>query len=68
MALILAIGGVADFLGEREIGVLEGAHHRRVNADVESFAAIGIARGIEHPVDRFARRGTPTSVRPITAR
>ena len=53
MALVLAIGGVADFFREREIRVLQRAHHRRVHADVERFQAIGIARRIEHPVERF---------------
>ena len=53
VALVLAIGGVADLLGEREIGVLQRAHERRVHADVQRFQAIGIARGIEHAVERF---------------
>ena len=34
MALILAIGAVAQFLGEGEVGVLQRAHQRSVNADV----------------------------------
>ena len=34
MALVLAVGGVADFFGERIVGVLQGAHDRRVDADV----------------------------------
>ena len=53
MALVLAIGGMADLLGEGEIRVLKSAHHRRVHADVQDFPAIRIARGIEKPVDRF---------------
>lgn len=53
MALVLRVGGVADFFGEGVIGVLESAHHGCVNADVEDFEAIGIARGIEKSVDGF---------------
>ena len=34
MALVLAVGGVADFFGESVIGVLEGAHDGGVDADV----------------------------------
>ncbi len=34
MALVLAVGGVADFFGESVVGVLQGAHCRRVDADV----------------------------------
>ena len=51
VALVLAVGGVADFFREREIGVLQRAHDRRVHADVERFQAIRIARGIEQAVD-----------------
>src|SRR6266850_833029 len=53
MALVLAVGGVADFFRERVVGVLEGAHHRGVDADVESFEAVEIARGVEQAVDGF---------------
>jgi len=53
MALVLTVGGVADFFGEGVIGVLEGAHHRGVDADVESFETVEIARGIEETVDGF---------------
>ena len=67
MALVLAVGGVADFFGEGEISVLQRAKDRGVNADVERFAAIGIARGIEKQIDGFAS-GQAASVRPSTAR
>ncbi len=40
MALILAVRGVADFFREGEIGVLQGAHDRRVHTDVERFHAV----------------------------
>ena len=53
VALVLAVGGVADFFGEGVIGVLQGAHHGRVDADVQSFEAVEIARGIEQAVDGF---------------
>ena len=46
MALVLTVGGVADFLGEGVVGMLKGAHHRGMDADVESFEAVEIARGI----------------------
>ena len=67
MALILAVGSVADFFGESEIGVLQRAHQRRVHADVENFQAIRIARGIQHAVERFGV-GARASVSPSTAR
>ncbi len=53
VALILGVGGVADFFGESVIGVLESAHHGGVNADVEDFEAVGIAGGVEETVDGF---------------
>ena len=53
MTLILTIGGVADFFCESVIGVLERAHHGGVDADVKSFEAIEIARGIEETVNGF---------------
>ena len=53
MALVLAVGGVADFFGEGVIGMLQGAHHGRVDADVQSFEAVEIAGGIEQAVDGF---------------
>ena len=53
MALILTVRGVADFFREREIRVLQRAHHRRVHADIQRLAAIGIARRIQHAVERF---------------
>ena len=53
MTLILAVGGVADFLGKSVVGVLQRAHHRRVHADVQSFETIEIARGIEQAIDGF---------------
>ena len=53
VALVLAVGGVADFFGESVIGVLQRAHHGCVDADVESFQAIEIARGIEQAVESF---------------
>ena len=53
MALVLGVGGVADFFGEGVIGVLERAHHGGVDADVEDFEAVGIAGGIEEAVDGF---------------
>ena len=56
MALVLAVGGVADFFREREIRVLQRAHDRRVHADVERFQAIRVARRIEQPVDRLVVR------------
>jgi len=34
MALVLAVGGVANFLGESVVGVLQGAHCGRVDANV----------------------------------
>ena len=53
MALVLAVGSVADFLGESVVGVLKSAHDGGVDADVESFEAVEIARGIEKAVDGF---------------
>lgn len=53
MALVLGVGGVADFFGEGVIGVLESSHHGSVDADVEDFEAVGIAGGIEEAVDGF---------------
>jgi hypothetical protein len=53
MALVLRVGGVADFFGEGVIGVLENAHHGGVDADVEDFEAIRIAGGVEEAVDGF---------------
>jgi len=53
VALVLGVGGMADFFSEGVIGVLESAHHRGVNADVEDFETIGIAGGIEKAVDGF---------------
>ncbi len=53
VALVLGVGGVADFLGEGVIGVLEGAHHGGVDANVENFEAVEIARGVEEAVDSF---------------
>ena len=53
MALVLAVSGVTDFFGESEIGVLQCAEDRGVNADVERFATIGIACGIEKQIDGF---------------
>jgi len=46
MALVLAIGGVTDFFCEGVISVLERAHHGGVDADIESFETVEIARGI----------------------
>jgi len=46
MALVLAVGGVADFFGEGVVGVLEGAHGGGVDAYVESLEAIEIAGGV----------------------
>jgi hypothetical protein len=51
MALVLTVGSVADFLGEGVIGVLQGAHGRCVDADVESFEAIEVAGRIEQAID-----------------
>jgi len=51
VALILAVRGVADFLGEGVIGVLQRAHHGCVDADVQSFQAIKVARRIEKAVE-----------------
>ncbi len=51
MALVLAVGGVADFLGESVVGVLERAHHRGVDADVEGFEAVEIASGIQKAIE-----------------
>jgi len=53
VALVLGIGGVADFFGEGVIGVLERTHHGGVDADVENFEAVGIAGRVEKAVDRF---------------
>ncbi len=53
MALVLGVGGVANFFGERVIGVLKRAHHGGVDADVEDFETVGIAGGIEEAVDGF---------------
>ena len=53
VALVLGVGGVADFFGEGVIGVLESAHHGGVDADVEDFEAVGIARGVEEAVNGF---------------
>ena len=44
---------MGDFFGEGVIGVLERAHHGGVDADVESFEAVEIARGVEKAVDCF---------------
>ncbi len=51
MALVLAVSGVADFFGEGVIGVLKGAHHGSMDADVESFEAVEIARGVEQAIE-----------------
>jgi hypothetical protein len=53
MPLILAIGGVADFLRKRKIRVLQSAHHRRVHANVQRLQAVRISRRIEHTRDGF---------------
>ena len=53
MTLILAIGRVADFFGEGVDGVLQSAHHRRVNPDVQGFQTIQIASGIGQSIDGF---------------
>ncbi len=53
VALVLGVGGMADFFGEGVVGVLESAHHGGVDADVEDFEAIGIAGGIQQAVDGF---------------
>ena len=53
MALVLGVGGVADFFGEGVVGVLQSAHHGRVNADVQGFEAIEIPGGIEQAIDGF---------------
>ena len=53
MALVLAVGGVADLLGEREMGVLQRPHERRVHAHVHRFQAIGIARRVQHAIEGF---------------
>ncbi len=53
MTLVLAVGGVADFLGERVVGMLERAHDRSVDADVERFEAVEVTSGIEEAVDGF---------------
>ena len=53
MALVLAVGGVADFFGEGVMGVLQSAHHGGVDADVENFEAVGIESGVEKAVDGF---------------
>ena len=53
MALVLAVGGVTNFLREGVVGVLECAHHRGVDADVESFEAVEIARGVEEAIEGF---------------
>ena len=51
MALVLRVGGVGDFFGEGVVGMLERAHDRCVDADVEGFEAIEIFGGIEKPID-----------------
>jgi len=56
VALVLAVSGVADFFGESVTGVLQGAHHRCMNADVENLQTIGIARGIQEAIDGFCVR------------
>ncbi len=53
MALVLAVGGVADFFGEGVVGVLERAHDGGVDADVERFEAVEVARGIQEAVNGF---------------
>src|SRR6266478_2068675 len=53
VALVLAVRRVADFFRKRISGVLQGAHHWGVGADVESFQAVEVASGIQEPVDRF---------------
>ena len=53
VALVLAVSGVADFFGEGVVGVLQGAHSGRMDADVQGFEAIEIARGIEKAIDGF---------------
>ena len=53
MALVLAVGGVTDFLRESVVGVLENTHDRRVDANVQGFQTIDIARGIQEPIDGF---------------
>ena len=56
MALVLAVGGVTDFLRERVIGVLKSAHHRGVDTDVESFETVEIASRVEQTIDGFGVR------------
>ena len=51
MALVLTVGGVADFFGEGVVDVLESAHHGSVDPDVERFEAVEIARGVEQAVE-----------------
>ena len=54
MALVLAVGGVADFFRERVIDMLERAHRWCMHADVQSLESIEIARRIEQSVDGLA--------------
>ena len=57
VTLILTVGSVTDFFGERIVGVLECTHHGRVDSDVQSFKTIEIACRIEKAVEGF-RVGT----------
>ena len=66
--LVLAVGGVADFLREREMRVLERAHHGRVHTHVQRLPPVGIARGIEHPVERLGVANILPRSGPTTAR
>ena len=56
MALILAVGSVADFFRKRIIGVLQGLHHGGVYPDIQRFEAIQVACRIEQPIDGLGVR------------
>ena len=56
MALVLTVRGVADFLSEGVVGVLQRAHHWRVDANVEGLKAIEISSRIQQPIDGFGVR------------
>ena len=53
MALVLTVCSMTDFFGEGVVGVLQGAHHRGVDANVEGLEAIEIASRIQEAVDGF---------------
>ena len=67
MALILAIGGMANFFRKCKIRVLKCAHHRRMHADIQRLQTVWISRRVEHRAIA-SPSGHVASVSPTTAR